>query len=146
MNAIHTSLLFSEWALEFLFVPPICFLFGVAAISWVWAAQKQQPFRRGLWKRYHWLMLSHAVFFLAAIALGVIWANPNTNPTVPHSVNQMASRSLDLVLYGSIISCLFWIWKAQGFRWYASSFLALAELPIWGAVFVAGMSISGRWL
>jgi len=37
MGRIHTALRFSEWALEFMIVPPICFAFLVAAISLVWA-------------------------------------------------------------------------------------------------------------
>ena len=146
MNAIHTALLFSEWALEFLIVPPFSFLFTAAAISWVWSGQKQHPFRRGIWKPYHWLILSHLLFFLAAIGLGVIWANPITNPAVHHSAKPIASRLLDVVFYGSFSSCAFWIWRANGFRWYATSLMTFMELPILGAVFVAGMSISGDWL
>jgi hypothetical protein len=34
----------------------------------------------------------------------------------------------------------------KGFRWYATSLMALMELPIIGALFVAGMSVTGDWL
>jgi len=50
------------------------------------------------------------------------------------------------VAYGSLASCGFWIWRMKGFRWYATSLMALAELVTWGALFVAGMSITGDWL
>jgi hypothetical protein len=57
--------------LEFMIVPPICFAFLVAAISLLWAAQKQRPFQTRLWKPHHWLALSHLLFFAAAIVVGV---------------------------------------------------------------------------
>ena len=140
------ALQFTKWALEFVAVPPICFLFAFALISWVWAALKQQPFRKGLWKPYHWWILTHLLFFIAAIALGVIWAKPITNRAVANGASPIASHLLDAVVYCSVLSCAFWIWRAKGFRWFATSLLALTELPILGAVFVAGMSISGDWL
>jgi len=34
----------------------------------------------------------------------------------------------------------------KGFRWYAGSLMALMELPTFGALFVAGMSVAGHWL
>jgi hypothetical protein len=34
----------------------------------------------------------------------------------------------------------------KGFRWYAASLMAMAQLITYGALFVAGMSISGDWL
>jgi len=92
------------------------------------------------------VILTHLLFFIAAIGVGIVWANPITNPTVAHTANPVASLFLKGVLYGSLLSCVFWIWRARGFRWYATSLLALAELPVLGALFVAGMSISGDWL
>jgi hypothetical protein len=146
MDRIHTALRFSEWALEFMIVPPICFAFVLVAISFVWAAQKQRPFQTRLWKPHHWLALTHLLFFPVAIIVGVIGGNPVTNPTIPHSASQTAKLYLDVVTYGSLASCGFWIWRMKGFRWYATSLMALAELVTWGALFVAGMSITGDWL
>jgi hypothetical protein len=50
MENVHTALRFSEWALEFMIVPPYCFAFVLAAISVVWAGLKQRPFQTRLWK------------------------------------------------------------------------------------------------
>ncbi len=146
MERMHTALRFSEWALEFVVVPPICFAFALAAISLVWAAQKQRPFQTGLWKPHHWLAFTHLLFFVAAIAVGVLGQNQVTNPTITHSVDRTAALYLDAVTYGSLASCGFWVWRMKGFRWYATSLMALAELITWGALFVAGMSITGDWL
>jgi len=146
MGRIHTALKFSEWALEFMIVPPICFAFLFGAISLVWAAQKQRPFHTRMWKPHHWLALTHLLFFAAAIIVGVLGQNPVTNPTIIHSADKTAELFLDVVTYGSLASCVFWIWRMKGFRWYATSLMALAELVTWGALFVAGMSITGDWI
>jgi len=34
----------------------------------------------------------------------------------------------------------------KGFRWFAISLMALLELPVFSAVFVAGMSVTADWL
>jgi hypothetical protein len=147
MEYLHTSLRFSTWALEaVVFLPPLCFAFVLAMISLVWAAIKQQPFRLRLWKTHHWFVIGHVLFFVAAIAVGVFGANPIGNPTIPHPPILAAVHCLDVVTFGSVASCGFWIWRMKGFRWYAASLLLLAEVITWGALFVAGMSVSGDWL
>lgn len=146
MGRIHTALKFSEWALEFMIVPPICFVVLLAVISLVWAAQKQRPFHTRMWKPHHWLALTHSLFFVAAIVVGVVGQNATTNPTITHSSDKTAQLYLDVVTYGSLASCGFWIWRMKGFRWYATSLMVLAELITWGALFVAGMSITGDWI
>jgi hypothetical protein len=119
MERIHTALRFAEWALEFMIVPPICFAFLAAAISLVWAGQKQRPVQTRLWKPHHWLAFTHLLFFAAAIVVGVLGQNPVTNPTIAHSADKTAMFYLDAVTYGSLASCAFWIWRMKGFRWYA---------------------------
>jgi hypothetical protein len=34
----------------------------------------------------------------------------------------------------------------EGFRWFASRLMAAIECPIVGALFIAGMSVTGDWL
>jgi len=84
MNFVSTSLRFAEWALEAVVIPPVLIVFVLALGSLSLAAIRQKPFRRGLWKPYYWLVLTHLLFFPGVIAVGVIWVNPITNPTVPH--------------------------------------------------------------
>jgi hypothetical protein len=146
MEYLQAALRFSEFAVEFVaFTPRLRIFFVLAAITLVWARWKQRPFRKRLWKPYHWLVITHLLFFPAAIALGVIGANPVTNPTIPHHGNATAWVCQDLLYYGSLASCAFWIWRTKGFRWYASSLMGLLELPTLGALAIAGMSIAGDW-
>jgi len=141
--SLHAALLYSKWALEFLSFPPIASLFIGTAVSSVWAGLRQQPFRKHLWKRHHWLVLSHFFFFVAAIVVGLLWAN---DPRNHHPSSRAATFWLDTVIYGSLASCIIWTWQMKGFRWCAASLLALVEVITFGAIFVAGMSISGDWL
>ena len=84
MNFLSTFLRFAEWALEAVFIPRVLVVSVLALASLTLAAIIQKPFERQLWKPYHWLVLTHLLFFPAVIAAGLIWANPITNPTVPH--------------------------------------------------------------
>jgi hypothetical protein len=148
MEYFWTSLRFSRWALEAMTVPPLAFVLVASVISLVWSGLKQRPFRTGRWKPYHWLVTSHLLFFVIAIAVGVFGANPgiSTNPTHQALPNLAARHWLDAVTYASIASCGFWIWRMKGFRWFAVSLLLMAEVITWGALFIAGMSVSGDWL
>jgi hypothetical protein len=118
----------------------------LAGISLFWAAIKPKPFTTGFWKPYHWFFACHLLFFVAVIAVGVFGVNPISNPTIPHPPIRSAELCLDALTYGSLVSCGFWIWSMKGFRWFATSLMALAELIVWGALFVAGMAVSGDWL
>jgi hypothetical protein len=146
MEHVYTSMRFSQWALEAMSLPPLSFALALSAFSLVWAGIKQRPFRMRLWRPYHWLVICHLLFFAAAIAVGVFGANPISNPALPHPPNPSAEHWLDIVTCGSLASCGFWIWRMKGFRWYAASLMVLAEVITWGALFVAGMSVSGDWL
>jgi hypothetical protein len=83
--------------------------------------------------------------FAAAIVVGVWWANPITSYNIPHQAVPIAKVLLDVLFYGSFASCAFWIWRMKGFRWYATSVMALAEVPIMGALLISAMSIAGAW-
>jgi hypothetical protein len=146
MDHLNTALKFSAWSLEALSLPPLLFVLILSAISLVWAGLKQRPFKTGRWKTNHWFVVSHLLFFVSAIAVAVFGVNPNTNPTIPHPPIPAAELCLDIVTYGSIASCGFWIWRMKGFRWYAASLLLVAEVVVWGALSIAGMSVSGDWL
>jgi len=117
MNFVSTSLRFAEWALEAVVIPPVLIVFVLALGSLSLAAIRQKPFRRGLWKPYYWLVLTHLLFFPGVIAVGVIWVNPITNPTVPHHGIEAGRWWLDSLMYASFASCIWWSWRMRGFRW-----------------------------
>jgi len=146
MPYAQTFVRFAGWGLEALLLPPLLAAAALAGFSVAWAGYKQKPMRTGLWKRYHWLAAMHLVFFFAALAVGVIWQNPQTNPTLPHPASRVGTTWLGIVTYASYASCVFWVWRMRGFRWFASSLMLLLELPVFGALLIAGMSVGGEWL
>ena len=146
MAQVQTALRFSGWAFEFVVIGPLSIVALVVAVSFVWAGLKQRPHHYRLWKPFHWLALSQLLFFPAAIAIGTLWPAPTTNPALPHYPNRAATMCVYLLWYASLASSAFWIWRMKGFRWFATSLMALIELPTLGALFVAGMSVSGDWL
>lgn len=142
MEHMDTAARLTSWALDVPFSRPFSFVFLLGAISFIAAALVQRPFRRHLVKGHHWLVLTQCLFFPAAIAVGVFWSNPLADPAIAHHGNLW----LDVVTYGSLASCAFWVWRMKGFRWYAASLMTMAEVITWGAIFIAGMSVTGDWL
>jgi hypothetical protein len=141
---VKTALLYSEWAIDLMLLPQILFLLAIATMSFAWSWRQQRPLKNRLWKHYHWLFLTHLLFFACAIYLGVLFENPH--PGTAYPIARSAIRGLGILWYGSFASCAFWIWRMKGFRWFASSLMVLVEMPIVGALFVAGMSVTGDWL
>jgi hypothetical protein len=137
-----TFLTLSGWALEVIVVPPVLVVFCSLVISLVAATLKQSPFKKRLWKNYHWLIFTQILFFPTAIAIGVIWEVPLP---LGHP-NPHALIIRDVVWYASLGSCVFWIWRTKGFRWYGASLLILQQLLVEAALFITSMSITGTWL
>jgi hypothetical protein len=146
MGPSDIALEFSRNALEFMLLPPIPLIVVIASGSLACAGIKQTPFRTQAWKTHPWFVFSHLVFFAAAIAVGVHWAVPLTGPPSTRFPNRAGVRYLDAVMYSSFASCVFWIWRMKGFRWFAGSLMVLMEVPVLGALFVGGMSVTGDWL
>jgi hypothetical protein len=68
MNFFSSFLRFTEWALEAVLNPRVLVVCVLAVTSLTLAAIRQKPFERQLWKPYHWLVLTHLLFFPAVIA------------------------------------------------------------------------------
>jgi len=147
MTQIQTATKFSLWALEFALYPllgmTVVLTLVLPAIS-AWTARRQR-LSGSVWKPHHWGALTHLLLFPAAIAVGVLL--PASSSAVHGlSPNRVGVASLKIVFYVSVVSCVFWIWKMRGLRWVASGLMTLMELPVLGALFVAGMSVTGDWL
>jgi len=142
MEHMDTAARLTSWALDVPFSRPFNFVFLLAAISFIVSALVQRPFRRHLFKLHHSLVLTQCLFFPAAIAVGVFWANPLADPAIAHHGTPL----IYAVALGSLASCVFWIWRMKGFRWFAVSLMTIAEIITWGAIFIAGMSVTGDWL
>lgn len=147
MNAMRVGLRYALWTVESMMLPPLCILLPLAVVSLVWAWRVQQPKRRQLWKPVHWLVLTHLFFFAAIILIGAVYpADRTAYSGSAAAIHHGANATIELLFYGSLVSCGFWIWRMKGFRWFGASLMAVIECPIIGASFIAGMSVTGDWL
>jgi hypothetical protein len=46
----------------------------------------------------------------------------------------------------SLALAAFWVFRMKGVRWFALCLVIMLQLILLGALFVAGMAISGDWL
>lgn len=128
-------------------IPP----FGVAAVllivGMVASFFAQNPAKSGRWKLHYWLILSQLLFYPAVIAIGVIYAASPRRPIDPlPRINPVAEGALDAITCVSLALGVFWVWRLKGVRWIAFFFVALQLLFLYGALFLAGMSVSGDWI
>jgi hypothetical protein len=140
-----------EWllmqALGFVTVPLFGWIFLSLVSGVVISAALQNPFRNGRWKRHYFLVFTHCLLFLAIVCIGVLYRVPFADPTKPLSEeNAVADWTLNILFFLSIILSVFWVYRMRNLRWLAFFVVALQELFILGALFVAGMSISGDWI
>jgi len=135
---------YSGWALEFVVLPPCFLLFGAGAVGMVWEGWKQRHSIVAFWKPHHWLFLTHWLLFILAILLGVMGEEPHAGMMragyLPQSYAEAGNQA---ILWCSFASCAFWIWRMKGFRSFAGSLMVLVEVPVLGAIFLAGMLITG---
>jgi hypothetical protein len=136
--------IYSLWSLEALvFMPPLTILFFGSLIGLAAAFVKQRPFQHPLWKRSHWLVLTQLLFFPAVISIGILY--PASGPSFQHP-NSTASHVCDALGMLSLALAAFWVFRMKGVRWFALCLVIMLQLILLGALFVAGMAISGDWL
>ena len=145
MSTAHFSQDFQRlflWSLRFLARPPLLLMAGVSIVSLVLSFVRQQPFRTGLWRRSSWLIFTQLLFFPVIVAVGALFP-AMSQPD--YKANVTGERLLDGLLYLSLATSAFWLWRMKGLRWLAASLLVLLDLILIAAGLIAGMSVSGDW-
>ena len=134
----------SVWSLQsLLYIRPLPLLLIGACLSLALAFWKQRPFQNPLWKNSHWFVLTQLLFFPTTISIGVLY--PASSPSFSHA-NSTASTASGLLGWLSLALAAFWVYRMKGFRWFAFSVVAVLQMILMGAFFVAGMAVSGDWL
>jgi hypothetical protein len=101
---------------------------------------------RSSWRRSYWLVLTQLLFYPLAIVIGAAFQasiHPRTEPLQP---NRLGEHLLDALTIASLVPAALWVYSMKGLRWLAVRLVILQETVIWGALFVAGMSVSGDWI
>lgn len=142
MGELAAALKYSGRALEFLAQPKMLPLAAVFFASLLMSGQAQRPWDGGRWKPAYWWVAAHLLFFPAAIAVALVWGAP---AGVAHQISIPGEVTLNALTVASLVAGLYWVWLLEGLRWFALSLVALMELLVWSALFVAGMAISGSW-
>ena len=138
---LHDALLSCEEALRVVvFIPPFRYIFLAAVASLAIAGLVQRPFGKHLWRPYHWLVFTHVLFFVGTMAVGWLGA---AKPDVRYRPDGAASLCMYGIEGASLLFCLIWIILMKGFRWFAASLMVMLEIPLLGAILVAGLAISG---
>lgn len=145
MLFLSTFWWYVKMSMEFVYAPPFCFFTLPLAISLVASIVRQKPFRRDTWKRTYWVCIVQFLLFLATILVaamgGVDWRKipfPGPNRLGLYANNALTVLSLGLGTY--------WVVRMKGTRWFALSATLLQVWFLWGAGFVAAMSLTGTWL
>ena len=147
MNTAHFFANFQRlfvWSIEAFALPPLMLAAGASAVSLIAAFVRQQPFRTGLWRRSYWLIFTQLIFFPAIVAVGVLF--PAVSGWPQPKGNQTGNRLLDALFLLSLATGGLWLYRMKRLRWLAASLLALQEVVLFGAGFIAGMNVSGEWL
>lgn len=135
---------FSVWSLGLLIhIHSALAIFILALLSLALACWKQHPFQSGLWKRSHWFVLTQLLYFPVVISLGVLYPAPG--PSFYHA-ESTAGWACEFLSWLSLGTAAFWVYRMKGLRWFGVSLVAVLQLIITGAFFVAGMAVSGDWL
>jgi hypothetical protein len=107
---------------------------------------RQKPFEGGRWKRHYSLVFMQFFFYPAIVAIGVLY-RVSSNPTRPRPrVNPFADWTIDVLFFLSLALSFFWVYRMKNLRWLAFCLVSLLQLFLFGAMFVASMSITGDWL
>ena len=141
---IRVFLVYSQWSLEALLLPPTLIATIVLTGSLVAAFPSQKPSHDGLWRHHYWVVFSQLIFFPVVIVIGVLFRVVDPGP--PYHANVMGERLLDLCFLLSLATGCFWIYRMKRLRWLAASLVLLQEIPLLCAAFIAGMSVSGDWI
>ena len=130
----------------FVQVPPFCYFATILALGLLGSAAWQKPFQRSVWRPHYWLALTQLLFVPALAVVGALYrVVPDPNRPLARE-NALADWSINALVLLSLVSCFFWVYRMKGIRCFAFCVLVIQEVFVLGAMFLAGMSISGDWL
>jgi hypothetical protein len=134
----------SIWSFQALFVPPALIALAISSASLAVTFAWQLPIQKGTWRCSYWLVFTQLLFFPAIICVGVLLP---AGGVMPRPIPNIAGhRWLEVLWYLSLGMSCFWVCWMKGVRWIGASLVALQQILILAAGFIAGMSVSGDWL
>ena len=137
---------FMAQAFSIVGVPGFRYTLLVLCLGLIISAIWQKPFHRKLWRPHYWLVLTQFVFVPVLCVIAVLY-RVAPDPTKPLTKeNPVADWSINVLGLLSLLSIFLWVYRMKGIRWVALCVLAIQQVFVFGAMLVAGISISGDWL
>jgi hypothetical protein len=133
------------WGLDFWRIPPLLIVATICVLGVV-VCLFRPSYIRASWRRSYWLVWTQLLFYPLAVAVGAAFQAKIHPPTEPLNPNRLGEHLLDALTIASLVTAAFWVCYMKGLRWLAVSLVILQETVICGALFVAGMSVSGDWI
>jgi len=139
-GTFHTFFL---WGLEAWVVPPIQII-GLLSLGSLAVCILRPSNIRTHWRASYWFVFTQLLFYPLIIAVGAAFqAHTAARPFRP---NPLGEYLLDALTVTSVLTACFWVWRMRELRWLAGSLVVLQEAILFGAMFIAGMSVTGDWL
>jgi hypothetical protein len=144
LSFFHAFVRYIIWGFEILLLPPLCFAAIAIPLSLIVSIIKQNPFSdpeaRVSTLR---IVTAQTLIFVLTVSIAVLGF---VNTADYHGPNQRALDVETALGVVSVVLSIYWVIRMKGYRWYAASLSLLQLLMLAGANFVAGMSLTGRWL
>lgn len=137
---------FFWWGMEAWTLPSPVLAVGLLSLGSVFLCIFRQRQMRAHWRASYWLIFTQLLFYPLIIAVGVGFQADTTGPIRAGHPNARGEHLLDVLTWASLVTGCFWVYRMKGFRWLAVSLVVLQEVMIFGAMFIAGMSVTGDWL
>ena len=134
--AIRTSL----WQAAFILGLPQLQVIVIAALVIFLFLRRRHP-QMPQWRATNWSIFSHYLFVALVLGAG------HRRSVPPRSTGDTTGTLLlDGLFYASLLSCVYWVWRLQGFRSIALVAVTVMEAAVFLALFFAGMQVSGDWI
>jgi hypothetical protein len=137
---------FFVWGIEAWALPPVLVV-GLISLSIMiafYSFRRKQV--RTHWHPAYWFVFTQLLFYplIIGVAAGFqgVLRGPDQNPRT----NSLGDHLLQTLLYASLVTGSLWIYRMKGVRWLALGLVVFQETILYGALFIAGMAVSGDWI
>jgi|SRR5580698_1148167 hypothetical protein len=142
---------FFFWGLDFLRTPevlkvPIVQVMALVSLASLVVCVMRWQQTKKYWKGSNWLVLTQLLFYPLIIAVGAGFTAHTRTSLSTLRPNQTGERLLDVLAVASLATACFWVCRMKGARWLTLSLVLFQEIVLLGAMFVAGMAVSGDWI
>ena len=136
--------LFSEWATEFLMIPPFVFVTAGLFVALCLALWFSRSRLRSSWKPSYAVVLLQFVGFPILIAVAVL-GRVEAIPWPRQQPHTWAIWASEITFWGTMLFGTICIWRMKPLRGIAICIFLVCQWLMQGAGMIAGSALSGVW-